>query len=233
MSGLGGAFEGIGKGYGGLIDTMQKVTPQRAGSGDGGMQMVIALIGLLIPMFNTMMQQSNERWQAVVDGKDRTYGEILSDLRREIQERSGPSHFDTIAHGMVNTMFQTHMQQMTAPPKDRVTALKEALGEIEELSGLTTRLRGNQHDYSPDRLAWEGLQIEREDKAGDRAIRLEEAKGKRAMWTFASRRGPETAVAVLDKIFGTLGIGTPSEAEILGNLGGGQGAETDDGIEGE
>jgi hypothetical protein len=221
-SGLGGAkdlgdiLSGVAKGYSsmgeaaaGLFKALTEM--QKPGDrGDSGSSLAVGLLGAIVPLFMGMMQETNKHWEATLEGERRAQTELISDLRRQIQERSGPSQFDQIGQGMLQAMFQKQMAEITKGPK----GFLEELTEVGERVGAARQALRNLGDpdrpeYSEGFLKHEELGLRRQEIETQARIQLEKAKQTRAMWNALGRAGPAGLGQIVAQGLQAFGLGVP------------------------
>lgn len=216
---LGDMLSGVAKGYSGMGEAaagLFKALGEIAGGmgkqdrGDSGASLAVGLLGAIVPLFLGMTEQSNQRWEAMLEGERRANTEMVADLRRQIAERSGPSQFDQIGHGMLQALFQKQMAQITQDPRGFVEELTELGTRIGEARKALRALGDGDHpEFSEGYLRHEELGLRRDQMQLDGRVNLERAKGNRAMWNALGRAGPAAVGTLLAQGMQALGIGVP------------------------
>jgi hypothetical protein len=222
LSGLGSAFKGLGEGWKSLLETLVSTVGTGKDRGNGGtdqtMALVVAVLGLLVPLITQQNEDSTKRWQAVVDGRDQYWREIVTQLRQELERRSGPSQYDQIAHGMVTSMFERVMRDATAPPKDRLQELRDSLGLVRELRQTLDGIAPAQ-EYSEGALRYKELSLREQSELHKHRVDLERARASRAWAHTLLRGGPAMVSEILRGALNAFGFGVPEDSAIAAGLG--------------
>lgn len=217
---LGSVLSGVGKGYSSMAEAasgmfkamaeMATAGPSRS-AGDSGVSLAIALMGALMPMFQMMQDQGEKRWAEILTGERQHHTEVVADLRRTIAERSGPSQFDAIGSGMMQTMFQKQMEEMTRGPRSWVDEITDMGQKMAHLRGALRGLGDPENPVSSEEgylknreLSLREMEITAQGKAS-----VEREKKGRAMWTAVGRAGPQALGQLVAQGLQAFGLGVP------------------------